>query len=93
MRTHTLKTWPSFFAAIERGEKTFEARRNDRDFGVGDILVLREYDPGIGYGGATTGREMRRVVTYVMRGGDFGILPGFCVLGIRPVTGTEGTDG
>lgn len=91
MRTHELKTWPSFFAAVRDGSKTFEVRRNDRDFVVGDVLRLCEWDPcadrvacsvlvrGVGdYTGLT--HEMR--VTYVLRGGEFGIEAGFCVLGI-----------
>lgn len=87
MRTHELKTWPSFFAALLDGTKTFEVRRNDRDFAVGDILVLAEWDPAIagvmpvGY----TKREVRRAVTYVLRGGEFGIEAGFCVLGLAEV--------
>jgi site-specific DNA-cytosine methylase len=44
-RTHELKTWPSYFEAILRGEKRHECRLNDRDFAVGDVLVLREWDP------------------------------------------------
>ena len=45
MKTHELKTWPTYFQAMERGEKSFELRKNDRDFHVGDRLYLREYDP------------------------------------------------
>ena len=45
MTRHELKTWPKYFAAVRSGQKRFEIRRNDRDFKVGDILVLREFDP------------------------------------------------
>ncbi len=44
-KTHYLKTWPQFFEAVARGEKTFEIRRNDRNFLVGDDLILRKWDP------------------------------------------------
>lgn len=41
---HDLKCWPVFFAPLARGEKTFELRVNDRDYKVGDLLLLREWD-------------------------------------------------
>jgi len=45
MITHNLKTWPSYFNEVLSGEKTFEIRRNDRQFQVGDLLILEEYIP------------------------------------------------
>lgn len=45
MKTHRLKCWPEFFEAILTGKKRFEARKNDRDFRVGDRLLLMEWDP------------------------------------------------
>lgn len=45
MKEHRLKTWPQFFEAIMNKEKTFELRRNDREYEVGDILILCEFNP------------------------------------------------
>lgn len=45
MTTHELKTWPEPFAAMVDGRKAFEIRRDDRNFAVGDALLLREYEP------------------------------------------------
>jgi hypothetical protein len=45
MKKHELKTWPKYFKAVQKGEKTFELRKNDRDFKKGDILILREFVP------------------------------------------------
>ncbi|HML73349.1 MAG TPA: ASCH/PUA domain-containing protein [Anaerohalosphaeraceae bacterium] len=43
--THVLKIWPKYFNDIESGAKTFEVRKNDRMFDVGDYLILRSFDP------------------------------------------------
>lgn len=77
-RVHELRTWPSFFQAILDRRKTFEIRRNDRDFAVGDMLVLQEWNPTEDF---YTMRSLRAEITYVMYGGRFGIDPEFCVLG------------
>jgi len=42
---HELKIWPEFYHAVLSGEKTFELRKNDRDFHVGDVLHLKEFIP------------------------------------------------
>lgn len=90
MRTHRLKVLPEFFAALLDGSKTFEIRKDDRGFMVGDMLFLCEWDPGAdadhGPGPSDalryTGREMERVVTYKFAGGRHGIPEGVCVLGL-----------
>ena len=38
--THELKTWPCFFMEIESNAKTFEIRKNDRGYEVGDKIVF-----------------------------------------------------
>ena len=45
--THELKTWPEFFTETRAGRKKFELRRNDRDFQVGDQLLLKEWNPKV----------------------------------------------
>jgi hypothetical protein len=81
-RRHELKTWPSYYAAVLDGSKTFEVRFNDRDFAVGDELDLHEWQPrGAGQGSYTSRRLLRRV-TYVMHGGQFGLAQGWCILGL-----------
>lgn len=40
---HQLKTWPEFFEHLWTGRKTFEIRKNDRNFRPGDQLLLDEY--------------------------------------------------
>ena len=42
---HELKCHPEFFAALASGVKTFEIRKNDRGFKVGDLIALNEFRP------------------------------------------------
>lgn len=58
---HDLKIESSYFNDILAGVKTWELRKNDRDFHFGDTLRLREIDDDGDY----TGRECIRTVKYV----------------------------
>lgn len=82
-REHELKTWPPYFEGVVDGSKTFEVRREDRPFAVGDVLVLREWDPKLE---RYTGRSTKRSITYLMRGGRFGLERGYVVLGLAAAT-------
>lgn len=44
MKVHELKTWTKGFEALVKGEKSYEIREDDRNFGVGDTLILKEFD-------------------------------------------------
>lgn len=81
MTTHELKTWPVFFQAVVELVKTFEVRKNDRDFLTGDILILREFDPATA---RYTGRTVRRKVTYMLPGGILGLPDDMWVMSIVP---------
>ena len=79
--THALKTWPEYFKAIEDGSKTFEVRKFDRQFKVGDILLLQEWD---NLTGQYTGNETAKVITYILAGdiNKFGLFGDYCVMSI-----------
>ena len=82
MQTHHLKTWPTFFDAIMRGEKLFEVRKDDRGFEVGDLLVLEEYDPQTK---TFSGRSMTHGVSYIMRATAdeiFGLKAGYVIMSL-----------
>jgi hypothetical protein len=81
--THELKTWPMYFMGLLDGSKTFEVRKHDRPFNVGDTLLLREYRLS---SKEYTGRELRRVITYVMSNASSSVVaPGYCILGIKEI--------
>lgn len=91
MKIHELKTEALYFDAVERGEKTFEVRRNDRAFQTGDILdLIKLNESGKGYARPADGGPgkviLRKRITYLLQGGQFGIEPAFCVLGLGPVS-------
>ena len=62
MTIHRLKTWTGSFEAILAGHKRHELRLDDRDFNVGDTLVLCEWMPAEE---EFTGREIEFEVTYI----------------------------
>lgn len=81
-RTHDLKCWPQYFQSVKSGVKPFEVRFNDRDYQVGDTLVLHEWNPETR---EYSGDFIDRLVTYVMPGGNFGIDPNFVIMGVRAI--------
>ncbi len=88
--THELKTWQEYMMDIATGKKTFEVRNNDRNFQVGDELILKGWQP-LGYSrvspsemtGEYTGQIIDAEVTYILKGGQFGIAYGYVVMGIE----------
>lgn len=84
--THELKSHPEVFDARWRGSKTFEFRKNDRDFRFGDHLHEREWEPGHTskeVGGSYTGRHILSRVMYILHGGSFGIPEGYCIMSVE----------
>jgi len=77
MKVHILKVWSEWFGDIKSGKKQFELRKNDRDFKIGDELILAEWK-NLGY----TGRYVRVLVTCVMQAFE-ALTPGYVCMGIR----------
>ena len=75
---HELKILPEYFEAVLDGVKTFELRRDDRNFQVGEGIELKEFD-----GEKYTGREVPVEIVYKLDGGNFGLEKGYCILGIK----------
>lgn len=79
--THALKTIPEFYEGLESGEKTFEIRISDRDFKLGDKLLLQEYNPETK---KYTGKEQERIISYLLTDKQIeGIKQGYCILGFK----------
>ena len=59
---HDLKIDNEYFEHVLLGTKTFEIRKNDRNFNVGDIVILNEWNnTDLSY----TGRKIICRITYV----------------------------
>ena len=75
--THQLKTETQYYQAVEKGLKQFELRKNDRNFKVGDILILVEV-----VNEYATGRKLGLPpIKYILHGGKYGLEEGYCILG------------
>jgi hypothetical protein len=77
-RVHELKLLTEYFLNVSSGEKNFEIRFNDRDYRVGDVLILKEFDKEIGL----TGRYVYREITYIIDHPDY-VKEGFIVMGMK----------
>lgn len=75
--THELKIAPEYFEEVISGRKTFEVRKHDRPYTVGDKLILREYR-----GHTFSGNETSVFVTYILTDRNY-CKEGFCILGIK----------
>lgn len=82
MKIHDLKILPEYFEAVAQGLKTFEIRKNDRDFKVGHFLNLREWHPGRR---EYTGNWVTVKVTYMFQDddGEFGLQADYVIMSIQ----------
>ncbi len=89
---HELKIDSDQFELLKQGLKKHEVRKEDRGFQEGDLIVLRETVFSaqercqknirkIVY----TGRALIFKISFINSGGDFGIMPGFVVLGLEQI--------
>ena len=83
---HNLKLAPQYFDDVYEGKKTFECRINDRNFEVGDELILYEFNPVTK---CFLGRVFCVRVTYILPGGQHGILSGYVVMSVTRIPGAE----
>lgn len=75
-KIHDVKIGTTFYSDVVSGRKTFELRKNDRHYKVGDVICLHEYDEG-----RETGDSAYVDVIYILE--DFeGLKEGYCILGI-----------
>jgi len=69
---------------MQLGLKRFELRKNDRNYQVGDVLELTEFDPETGdcFDWCV---PVRVFVTYITPGGQFGLPEDMVVMSVAPL--------
>jgi hypothetical protein len=77
-KVHYLKTWTPFFKDVQNGIKNFEVRENDRDYEVGDTLILEDFEPTKE---KYTGAWVPKLVTYKLDDIRF-VKEGYVILGM-----------
>lgn len=74
-REYEIRIAPRWYQDIYAGIKTFILRKDDKDYQVGDILLLKEYTV------AETGECVRLKIQYKLDH-EIGLQEGYCILGI-----------
>lgn len=77
---HRLKTVEPYFSEVRAGNKTFEVRKADRDFNVGDTLELVQYFPETDSYGDVDVRE----ITYILADPPY-VPEGYVILAIKEI--------
>ena len=77
---HELKTLPQYFQDVISGKKSFEVRKNDRPYHVGDLLALNEYNAETK---SYTGNSCLVYIDYILNDTEY-CKSGYVVLGIKP---------
>jgi ASC-1-like (ASCH) protein len=88
MTTHYLKISPEWYERVKSGQKRAEVRRHDRDYQVGDSLILVKSQPTSLLAEQLAQRSGAQILSanikHVLTAVD-GIDPGFAVLSIECV--------
>lgn len=75
---HYKKLTQPYFNEVYGRIKTFELRKNDCYYNVGDVIILQEYDNETD---TYSGSEIAAEITYILK--DYiGLQEGYCILGI-----------
>lgn len=90
MSEHELRLNRKYFDAVKNGIKSFEVRKDDRDFMIGDTLYLYETDDFGEYVITAVGlrvNPIKAIVTYILTHDDFpdGVPEGYVVMSIKVV--------
>ncbi len=81
---HSIKIQQPYLRHILEGKKTFEVRKNDRDYQVGDTIYFMPLVDENGYDVYGNGYTAQLfTITYLHQG--LGMQEGYCILGIEEI--------
>ncbi len=89
MKLHILKIKEEYFHAILDGVKTFELRKNDRNYQVGDLIHFKDVEgEEFNYCFFSSDDEYAEKIvfqiTYVLKNvPEYGLDKDYCILGIK----------
>ena len=79
MKLHELKIKDEYFKEVLRENKTFELRKNDRDYQVGDLIHFVDID-----GNPSYNEKLVFLITDVLRNvQEYGLDKDYCILAIK----------
>ena len=80
MKLHTLKIKSMYYDGVDSGRKTFELRKNDRDYEVSDLIHFVD----------TNGQDFKEnpdniyQIVYILKDVEkYGLDKDYCILGIK----------
>lgn len=80
-KVHHLKIGIEYFNDVKNGNKPFEVRRNDRDYEVGDTLILNDFNPSTE---TYSGDWIPKLITYKLDDPRF-VKEGYVILGLQDI--------
>lgn len=94
MKVHELKIKAKYYSEIWRGIKTFELRKNDRDYQVGDIIhftvIPDETTSEEACEGLNTYPNLVRIIYILQDVPEYGLKEGYCILAIKVTSISQG---
>lgn len=77
---HEVKILEQYANINNEGKKPWELRKNDRNYKVGDWIRFHIIDDETK---EPTGFSYRRKITYLFKGGEYGLKKGFCIMTVE----------
>jgi ParB family chromosome partitioning protein len=79
-KLHILKIKDGFIESLRSGNKTFEIRKNDRDYRAQDLIQFRRVESNNAYS------DVYEILSVLEHASEFGLMDGFAILSLRRVS-------